>query len=160
MNKHAGSKTLSLLFAIGVAACASGTPAADPAPTPQPEATEPAPMQSEPAASEASGGHFTAAQADGGRDSFRALCTECHFSGEFNDQQFKFKWSRRSAESLYDLIFTQMPESAPGSLTPEEAVGLVAYILRMNGFEEGGAELVADPAVLGAISLSAIRNEE
>ncbi len=56
------------------------------------------------------------------------------------------------------MIQTQMPETAPGSLTDEETVGLVAYILRMNGFEPGETELSADPEVLDRISLSSIRN--
>ncbi len=51
-----------------------------------------------------------------------------------------------------------MPESAPGSLSPDEAVSLVSYILRLNGFEAGSSELAADPAVLGAISLRSIRD--
>jgi hypothetical protein len=51
-----------------------------------------------------------------------------------------------------------MPESAPGSLSPEEAVSLVSYILRMNGFEEGSTDLAPDPDVLAGISLRPIRN--
>ena len=57
------------------------------------------------------------------------------------------------------MIQTQMPETAPGSLTDEEAVDLVAYILRMNGFEPGVSELAADPEALDGISLSSIRNQ-
>ena len=104
------------------------------------------------------GGVFSAAQADEGRDSFRSLCTECHFSREFSDARFKFKWSRRSAGDLYETIFTSMPESAPGILSPEEAVALVTYILRMNGFKPGGSELAADRDALDAISLASIRD--
>lgn len=101
---------------------------------------------------------FTDDQADRGREVFRSQCTECHASSEFSDSQFKFKWSRRHAGSLYQMIQTQMPETAPGSLSDEEAVDLVSYILRMNGFEPGAAELSADRAVLDGISLSSIRN--
>ena len=155
------SGPLSILLALGVSACASGGGGTDPAPAPgtgAEAAPTPAPAQPAPTPAASGAGHFTAAQADGGRDTFRSLCTECHYSGEFSDAQFKFKWSRRSAEDLYDLIFTQMPESAPGSLSPEESVALVAYILRMNGFEPGGSALPADPAVLAGISLASIRN--
>jgi mono/diheme cytochrome c family protein len=118
-------------------------------------ATPAVPVESGPAAS---GTHFSAEQADRGRDLFRATCTECHYSSEFSDSQFKFKWSRRSAGSLYQLIFTTMPETAPGSLSPEETVDLVSYILRMNGFEAGEGELAADRAVLDEIGLASIRN--
>lgn len=102
---------------------------------------------------------FTEDQADRGRDLFRAQCTECHYSSEFSDSQFKFKWSRRSAGNLYELIQSSMPETAPGSLTPQEAVDVVSYILRMNGFQAGGTELAADRAVLDGISLASIRSE-
>jgi cytochrome c5 len=156
------SKPLSLLLALAIAGCASAGSAADPAAGATPAAPEAAaPTQPEAPAptADASGvGHFSEAQAGNGRDTFRALCTECHYSGEFSDAQFKFKWSRRSADSLYDMIFTQMPESAPGSLSPEEAVSLVAYILRMNGFEAGANELAPDAEVLSQISLRPIRN--
>jgi mono/diheme cytochrome c family protein len=100
---------------------------------------------------------FSEAQADRGRDIFRATCTECHYSSEFSDSQFKFKWSRRSAANLYDLIQTSMPETAPGSLSPEETVDIVSYVLRMNGFAAGPGDLAPDPDVLAAISLASIR---
>lgn len=117
-------------------------------------------MASAPAAEAvASAASFTDGQADRGREVFRGQCTECHASSEFSDSQFKFKWSRRHAGSLYQLIQTQMPETAPGSLTDAETVDLVAYILRMNGFTPGAAELAADSDVLSGISLSNIRNQ-
>lgn len=52
-----------------------------------------------------------------------------------------------------------MPETAPGSLTPDQSVELVAYILRMNGFDPGSGELAADRTVLDRISLAPMRNE-
>jgi mono/diheme cytochrome c family protein len=100
---------------------------------------------------------FTDAQADRGRNLFRGSCTECHYSGEFSDSQFQFKWSRRTVGSLYQLIQTSMPETAPGSLMPEQTVDLVSYILRMNGFDPGATELAPDREALDAISLAAIR---
>ncbi len=157
------SRALSFLLASGVAACSSAGPVADPpAPTdevgaaPRPvESVTPTPPAPPPTGV---GGVFSAAQADEGRDTFRSLCTECHFSREFSDAQFKFKWSRRSAGDLYETIFTSMPESAPGILSPEESVALVTYILRMNGFEPGASELAADRDALDAISLASIRD--
>lgn len=139
-----------------LSACASsGT--ANPAATPT-AAADPAPSAA-PAETAAAMVSFTDEQADRGRDVFRSQCTECHSSSEFSDSQFKFKWSRRHAGSLYQMIQTQMPETAPGSLTDEETVDLVSYILRMNGFEPGASELSADRAVLNGISLSSIRNQ-
>jgi len=97
------------------------------------------------------------AQSDRGRSVFRALCTECHASSDFSDARFRRRWSRRTAGSLFDVIRTTMPESAPGSLRPDHVVDVVAYILRINGFAPGVGELAPDPAVLDAISLERIR---
>lgn len=148
------------LFLVGCASSGSPesipTPAAAPADAAAPaEAAQPTTTAAAPRSG--AGATFSAVQADRGRDLFRAMCTECHYSSEFSDSQFKFKWSRRSAGNLYELINTSMPETAPGSLSPEETVDVVSYILRMNGFEPGAAELAADRAVLDGISLASIR---
>jgi mono/diheme cytochrome c family protein len=144
---------------LGLSACSS-PPMAEPV-APAAVGAESGAVEGDTAVGEATASSrpvsFTDAQADRGRGTFRGNCTECHASGDFSDADFRFKWSRRSAGSLYALIQTQMPETAPGSLTPEETVELVSYILRMNGFEPGAEELAPDPDVLDAISLSSIR---
>ena len=156
MNHSKTALLGSLLLALtACASSGSSTPAAAPTVSSDPA---PAPAAPTAAVGSAAMASFTDDQADRGREVFRSQCTECHASSEFSDSQFQFKWSRRHAGSLYQMIQTQMPETAPGSLTDEEAVDLVTYILRMNGFEPGDAELSADPAVLDGISLSSIRN--
>jgi len=150
--------SLVLSCALTVSACSAGSgPEQTPAPNTGQMETSPS-EGDRPAIITPASSDFTDAQADRGRDTFRATCTECHYSSEFSDPQFKFKWSRRSAGNLYQLIQTQMPETAPGSLAPEEAVEIVSYILRMNGFEPGASELSPDRAVLDEISLSSIRD--
>lgn len=144
-------------IALLLVACASSTP--DTTATPGPETATEAPAAEEEAVTAAGDVTFTEEQAERGRDVFRAQCTECHYSSEFSDSQFKFKWSRRTARNLYEVIQNQMPETAPGSLTPEETVDLVSYILSMNGFEPGVNELAPDPAVLDGLSLASIRGE-
>ncbi len=154
------SKPIFALLGTILAACASsgGTDSMS-APVPEATAEAPTTTAADPAPVAMGAATFTDDQADRGRDLFRAQCTECHYSSEFSDSQFKFKWSRRSAGNLYNLIQSSMPETAPGSLTPEEAVSVVTYIMRMNGFEPGAAELPADRAVLDGISLASIRGE-
>lgn len=149
------SRSLSVLAALGVAACASsGGQMQGPAPAPAaaPAAAAPAPESAAPA------GLFSAAQANRGRDQFRSMCTECHTAGEFSDQSFKVKWSRRSVGDLYEFIHTAMPDDAPGILTEAQAVDLVSYILDMNGFESGSRQMQADQAELDQISLSSLRS--
>ncbi len=161
MTRSSQISALPLLLAV--AACAaSGGPEVAPSPeaaenvaTTEPVAEVTSAATDAVAATNAS---FTDDQADRGRDTFRAMCTECHYSSEFSDAQFQFKWSRRSVGDLYQLIHTSMPETAPGSLLPEESVDLVSYILRMNGFEAGSAELLPDREALDAWTLASIRN--
>ena len=43
--------------------------------------------------------------------------------------------------------------------TPQQAVDLTAFMLEMNGFETGSAQLEADQGTLDAISLGRIRSE-
>lgn len=113
------------------------------------------------AAAPAGGGEalISMAQVNRGRNQFRSMCTECHTSAEFGDQTFQTKWSRRTVGDLYEFILTNMPDDAPGILTPEQAVDLAAFMLEMNGFETGSATLPADQAELDAISLARIRGE-
>lgn len=155
------SRSLSVFAALGIAACASSggqmeEPAGAPAPADQPAATQPAGGA---ATAAAPAGLFSQAQANRGRDSFRSMCTECHTAGEFSDQTFKVKWSRRSVGDLYEFIHTAMPDDAPGILTEAQAIDLTTYILEMNGFEPGSRQMQADQAALDEISLSVLRSE-
>jgi hypothetical protein len=154
------SKTLSVVAALGLAACASGTP--EPAPAPAPPS---APAQA-PAAAPAGGGAgggalagiYSMAQANRGRDQFRSMCAECHTVPEFSDNAFKLKWSRRSLGDLYTFIHQNMPDSAPGILTPQQAVDLTSYILSLNNVPAGSAQLAPDETRLNGISLSGLRS--
>ena len=53
------------------------------------------------------------------------------------------------ATTLYDYIYRAMPQTAPGSLTPDELYSLVAYLLYRN-------DIVAEDAVMDATTLPAI----
>ncbi len=99
---------------------------------------------------------FSLEQARRGRAVFRRSCTECHYSSEFRDRQFRFKWRRRTAGHLFGHIVSTMPEDAPGSLSLQEYVDVVAYILELNGFEPGAGELPPDEEALKALSLRAL----
>ena len=53
------------------------------------------------------------------------------------------------ATTLYDYINRAMPSTAPGTLSPDQVYGLVAWILAPN-------EIIADRAVMNAETLPAI----
>ncbi len=156
------SKPLTFVTLLALAGCAGSTTAAQgPGPA---DAAGPATVTAEPAAAApdaapaSSALAFSTVQADRGRNVFRSTCTECHYSSEFNDRQFKFKWRRRTAGDLFEMVSTQMPEDAPGSLELEQYADIVAFVLRLNGFEPGSGELPADADALGTISLAPLGN--
>jgi cytochrome c peroxidase len=98
---------------------------------------------------------FTEEQATRGRAAFRAICADCHYSSEFRDAQFRFKWGKRTVAELYRNIAENMPDDAPGSLPPQAYLDVVSYILQLNGFASGSSELTGDEEVMRAHILEA-----
>lgn len=91
---------------------------------------------------------FTVQQVDRGQYEFSVVCEECHSTSEFRGHSFQFTWRRRTAWDFYRTVTQTMPENAPGSLMDEQYADVIAYILEMNGFEPGDAELPATKAAL------------
>lgn len=98
---------------------------------------------------------FSQGQADRGRATFRAVCAECHYSSEFRGTHFQFSWRRRTVADFFEQVSSTMPEDAPGGLEPDEYLDVVAYVLELNGFPAGEAELPLDLAVLETHSMAA-----
>ena len=97
-------------------------------------------------------GVFTESQASRGEATFRRVCSACHDTNEFSGGRFRLTWVGQSAADLFDTIATLMPEGDPGSLTPAQYAGVVAYLLQLNGYPAGEAALPT--------SLSALRGLE
>jgi S-disulfanyl-L-cysteine oxidoreductase SoxD len=93
-------------------------------------------------------GVFTAEQATRGQQSFQRQCASCHAPSEFTGGVFQRIWANRPVGDLYNVIATQMPMTAPGSLPPQEYTDIVTYFLRQNGYPTGQSELAADRAEL------------
>lgn len=135
------------LLAAVTTACAS--PPREPPPAPaRPPAAAGTPA-------DASAALFTDAQADRGHETFRAVCSECHYSNEFHGGDFQFKWGRRTVADLFREIERNMPDDAPGSLSRREYVDVVSYILQLNGFPSGESELETDEPTMSAFTLAA-----
>ena len=62
-------------------------------------------------------------------------------------------WAEDSLKSLFTVIKTTMPQSAPGSLSDAAYTDVVAYILNENAFPAGSEELA--PGALDAIRVQA-----
>ena len=99
-------------------------------------------------------GVYTAAQAARGRSIYLLNCASCHTLASHAGPAFVAKWEGQLLWDLYRYVSELMPKSEPGSLSPGEYAGLVAYLLKMNGMPAGGDELPADSIALKKIRIA------
>ena len=110
-------------------------------------------------------GVFTEAQATRGQTVYSGACGTCHgrrLNGAPDDPdmrstsplaraRFLRVWEGRSLATLFEYTRATMPESNPGSLTDDEFVDVIAYMLSVGGMPVGGDELRTDPRSLARI---------
>ena len=101
-------------------------------------------------------GAFTEAQASRGERTFREVCAACHDTGEFSGGRFRLSWVGRPVGDLFETISTLMPEADPGSLRPAEYAAIVAYLLQLNDYPAGDADLPANGRALARLELAAL----
>jgi len=100
-------------------------------------------------------GVFTDAQAGRGQKVY-ADCASCHgddLSGggqapALTGKEFNMDWIDLAVSDLFDRTQGTMPADKPGTLKPEQAADVIAYLLQKASFPAGQAELPADPAAL------------
>jgi mono/diheme cytochrome c family protein len=152
--------TIAVAGCMLAAGCASrGTaavpgPAATQAPTPDTVATSTAGAHGATGASTLSG-VYTEDQAKRGQDVYAGRCRSCHTPASHTGPTFERRWVGKRLSDLYTYIITNMPNDDPGSLAPQDAADVVAYLLKLNAMPAGPAELYP-----GADSLEKIRIEE
>jgi PQQ-dependent dehydrogenase (methanol/ethanol family) len=94
-------------------------------------------------------GYYTLKQAAAGAAVHQATCQQCHgvtLQGQsapaLVGPVFKqFVGPNGTAATLYDFTSKQMPYNAPGSLTQQQYLDVVAYILQRNGYPAGTSPL-------------------
>lgn len=98
-------------------------------------------------------GVYTAEQAARGRAVYDQRCAECHmpdlagheYAGALAGYGFQLKWQDAALGELLGRI-RSMPLGRPGSLTGQEYIDILAYVLQKNTYPPGPSELV--PAAL------------
>jgi mono/diheme cytochrome c family protein len=96
-------------------------------------------------------GVYTAAQAERGEALFKSKCASCHTPGYFTDDNFYTNYANKPLWELFDVISDSMPEDNPGSLKKEEYADVIAFVLQLNKFPTGDAELPIDKDALSGI---------
>ena len=105
-------------------------------------------------------GVYSQQQAAQGQTVYIAKCTLCHgpaLQGGVNEspplrgQRFLSDWDQMPLRALYSRILSTMPKADPGSLSSEETLELVAYLLQQNGFPTSNARSFASADELNSI---------
>jgi mono/diheme cytochrome c family protein len=103
-------------------------------------------------------GVFTDAQTVRGQALYAQRCAGCHGAAlegaqapPLAGEPFVAKWRTEPLSALFVKIRHTMPPGAPAQLTDEQAVDLVAHVLKNNGFPAGRNELAAAGAATSDI---------
>ena len=86
-------------------------------------------------------GVYNQEQAKRGRTAYDGKCAACHDGGTMGPElwgdPFLAEWENKSVGAFFSRIQTTMPEDAPGSLSENDVLDLVSYVLQTNGFPAG-----------------------
>ncbi len=110
-------------------------------------------------------GVFTEPQARRGEAVYEGACGICHgrrLNGAPDDPdmrstpplaraRFLRVWEGRSLATLFEYTRATMPEDNPSSLTEQEYVDVIAYMLTVGGMPAGDDELQPDPQSLARV---------
>ena len=108
-------------------------------------------------------GIYTEAQAKRGETIYTGSCASCHgpdLSGDGQTpglvgREFNMDWNDLSMSDLFDRTRATMPADAPGTLKPEQAADVIAFLLQKGRFPAGQTELGTDVAALKTIKFVA-----
>lgn len=109
-------------------------------------------------------GVYTVAQANRGKTLYAEQCAECHgamtsvtpdLAPLLSDYVFQATWRNRSLTQLFDRIRDTMPQNKPRTLSQEQTIDLIAYILNANGLPAGEVPLAHDVETLTQIRMDA-----
>jgi hypothetical protein len=99
-------------------------------------------------------GVFTAAQAESGQAIYESTCLGgCHSLASHRGVAFRQRWDGHPVFELYQVINEEMPKDDPGSLTADQSLQLVAYMLKLNGLPAGSDRLPTDAGTLKKIKI-------
>jgi quinoprotein glucose dehydrogenase len=108
---------------------------------------------------------YSAEQATRGQASYLQSCARCHQaslggadeSPALTGGAFLANWNGQTLGDMLERIRTTMPTNDPGTFARPLIADVMAYVLKVNGFPAGAAELPADTESLKEIRLETAR---
>lgn len=96
-------------------------------------------------------GVYTEAQAARGKATYQTYCMECHEEDLHGGRGrplagpvFWRDWGEDNLDGIFNLMRVAMPRDNPASLTDNQYVDVVSYILQVNGLPSGPEELTPE----------------
>jgi S-disulfanyl-L-cysteine oxidoreductase SoxD len=97
-------------------------------------------------------GVYADRQATRGEAMYKKACASCHremlegngTAPALAGDDFAADWKGKTLAALLNKIEDTMPADSPGSLSPEQAADLIAYILKFNKLPAGKSELPSE----------------
>jgi mono/diheme cytochrome c family protein len=117
-------------------------------------------VRAQQAARSANDGVYAADQAKRGETFYAETCAACHdpaliggIGPALAGKDFIAAWKDKTVGDVFTKIKVEMPQTAPGTLTPEQTADVLSYILSVNRFPAGAAPLATDAAPLNDIHI-------
>lgn len=104
---------------------------------------------------------YTAEQATRGQASYNQTCAKCHQPSLGGADEtpplvgstFLGGWNGQTLGAMHERIRTSMPPDDPGTFGRQLITDVMAYVLKVNGFPAGAAELPMEAGALKEIRL-------
>ena len=96
----------------------------------------------------ASAGWYTTAQAASGAKAYQTSCSSCHgaklqggMGPTLIGKDFWSTYGGKKVSTLWSDVHTEMPMSAPGSISATNSTNIMAFLLQKNGVRAGATPL-------------------
>ena len=107
---------------------------------------------------------YSEEQALKGHELYDGHCASCHgvaLEGQgslpLSGATFRARWAddHHSVDDLFYIIRTLMPYGQPATLSKQDYIDIIAYILKVNAYPAGAQPLPLDPPILKRMIIKA-----
>jgi len=107
-------------------------------------------------------GVYTEEQAARGAEAYLNNCAGCHGTDlravdsnapDLRGPTYRFKWHGKTVGERFQTIKDTMPPFAPGSLSDQQYIDIIAHIFSVNEYPTGEGELMPEFAALEQIAI-------